>query len=59
MTSQVIGPPPSVRKCDGRDGGPPLGAAQDLRAEEERIETLSPADSKSEALIRGMAAPLG
>ncbi len=36
-----------------------LGTAQDVTADELRIETLFPADPRSEALFRGMAAALG
>ena len=36
-----------------------LGTAQDVTADELRIETLFPADPQSEALFRGMAATVG
>jgi len=36
-----------------------LGTAQDVTADELRIETLFPADPQSEALFRGMAAAVG
>jgi transcriptional regulator with XRE-family HTH domain len=36
-----------------------LGTAQDVTADELRFETLFPADPRSEALFRGMAAALG
>ena len=36
-----------------------LGTAQDVTADELPIETLFPADPRSEALFRGMAGPPG
>jgi hypothetical protein len=40
-------------------GSAPIGAAQDVTADDLRIETLFPADPQSEALFRGMATAVG